>query len=136
MKRTTAEWIKKAEADFQFAARRVRAAEPFHDQRCYLCQQSAEKYLKALLEESGQPIPRTHILRDLLALLSRHYPSLRSFTRGLRYLTRFAVGIRYPGEHASKRQTEAALRWAGRVRLACRKVLGLRTSRRRRRRPP
>ena len=132
MKRTTAEWVKKAEADFQFAARGVPEASPFHDQRCFLCQQSAEKYLKALLEESGQAVPRTHILRDLLALLAPHYPSLRPFTRGLKYLTRFAVAIRYPGEYASKRQTEAALRWAGRGREACRTLLCLGTPRPRR----
>jgi HEPN domain-containing protein len=135
MKKTTAEWVDKAEADFQFASRSVRGADPFHDQRCFLCQQSAEKYLKGLLEELGQPIPRTHVLRDLLALLLPHYPSLRAFTRGLKYLTRFAVAIRYPGDRATKRQTEAALRWAGRVREACRMILGLRSSRRRRRPP-
>jgi HEPN domain-containing protein len=136
MKRTTAEWVKKAEADFQFAARGLRGADPFHDQRRFLCQQSAEKYLKALLEEAGQPIPRTHVLRDLLALLSPHYPPLRPFARGLKYLTRVAVGVRYPGDHASKRQTEAALRWAGRVREACRTVLGLGPPRPHRRGPP
>ena len=87
----------------------------------------AEKYLNALLQEQGLPIPRTHILRDLLALLSPHHPSLRVFTRGLKYLTRFAVGIRYLEQAASKRQTEAALRWAGRVRAECRMLLGLRS---------
>jgi HEPN domain-containing protein len=136
MKKATAEWVNKAEADFQFAARSVPGAKPFHDQRCFLCQQSAEKYLKALLEEVGQVIPRTHILRDLLALLLPHHPSLRSFTRGLKFLTRFAVGIRYPGEKASKRQAASALRWAGEVRAARRTLLGIRPSRPRRRRPP
>ncbi len=91
---------------------------------------------KALLEEDGQSIPRTHILRDLLALLQPQYPSLRSLARGLKFLTRFAVGIRYPGEKASKRQAASALRWAGEVRAACRTLLGIRPSRPRRRRPP
>lgn len=125
MKKTTAEWVNKAEADFQFAARSVGGADPFHDQRCFLCQQSAEKYLKALLEELGQTIPRTHVLRDLLALLLPHHPALRSFTRGLKFLTRFAVGVRYPGDKATKRQATSALRWAGKVRDACRAILGL-----------
>jgi HEPN domain-containing protein len=101
-----------------------------------LCQQSAEKYLKALLEELGQPIPRSHILRDLLALLLPYHPSLRCFARGLKFLTRFAVGIRYPEENASKRQSVAALRWAGEVRRACRLLLGIRASSRRRGRSP
>lgn len=136
MKKTTAEWVNKAEADFQYAAQNVRGTKPFHDQRCFLCQQSAEKYLKALLEELSLPIPRTHILRDLLALLLPHHPSLRSFIRGLKFLTRFAVGIRYPGEKASKRQATSALRWAADVRDACRALLGIRTPRSRRRPAP
>ena len=96
--------------------------------------QAAEKYLKALLEERGEPIPRTHILRDLLGLLIPHHPSLGSCTRGLKFLTRFAVGIRYPGEKASKRQAVSALRWAGTVRGACRNLLGVRPLPRRRKR--
>jgi HEPN domain-containing protein len=110
----------------------MRGNEAFHDQVCYHCQQSAEKFLKALLEEQAEPIPRTHILRDLLALLMSKYPSLGSFTRGLKFLTRFAVGIRYPGERASKRQAVSALRWAGRVRDRCRDLLGIRPPKRRR----
>jgi HEPN domain-containing protein len=125
MKKSTAEWVEKAEADFQFAKRNVVGRAAFHDQRCFLCQQSAEKYLKALLEELGQPVPRTHVLRDLLALLLPHYPTLRSFTRGVKFLTRFAVGVRYPGDKATKRQTASAIRWAGLVRDACRSHLGL-----------
>lgn len=125
MRRATRAWVRKAEADYRYAVRPDPKGEQFHDLRCFHCQQSAEKYLKALLEELQQPVPRTHILRDLLALLELHHPSLRQFGRGLRYLTRFAVGVRYPDLDATKRQTEAALRWAGRVRAACRAILRL-----------
>ena len=44
-------------------------------------------------------------------------------------LTQFAVDTRYPGENASKRQAEAALRWAGRVRTKARAILGIRPRR-------
>jgi hypothetical protein len=44
----------------------------------------------------------------------------------MRFLTRFAVGPRYPGDNVTKRQAKAALRWAGRVRAAARSLLGLR----------
>jgi hypothetical protein len=54
------------------------------------------------------------------------------FAGGAGFLTQFAVDIRYPGENASKRQAEAALRWADKVRTAARVILGLRPSRRRR----
>jgi HEPN domain-containing protein len=85
-------------------------------------------------EELGIAIPRTHVLKDLLALLLRHYPTLASLRRGLTFLTRFAVETRYPGAKATRRDTQAAFRWAGQVRDACRSLLGLRQPRPRRRR--
>lgn len=125
MKRATREWVRKAEADYQLAETLARRSEPFHDQRAFLCQQAAEKYLKALLEELAQPIPRTHLLDDLIGLLLPHHPSLRGYRRGMRFLTRFAVGPRYPGDNTTRRQAEAALRWADRVRTAARTILKL-----------
>jgi HEPN domain-containing protein len=103
------------------AARRER----FHDQVCFHCQQSAEKYLKALQEERGLSISKTHDLEDLLIHLLPHHASLGSCRRGLRFLTGFAVDPRYPLLHTTKRQATSALRWAGKVRQACRDLLGL-----------
>jgi HEPN domain-containing protein len=118
--------VRKAESDFQLATAIARGSKPFHDQQCFHCQQSAEKYLKALLEEIGLAVPRTHVLKDVLAHLVHHHPSLASFRRGLTFLTRFAVETRYPGDNATKRQAASALRWASKVRHACRHLLGLR----------
>jgi HEPN domain-containing protein len=81
---------------------------PQHDAVCFHCQQSAEKYLKALLEELGLKVPRVHNLDDVLNLLLRHHPALRSLRRGLIFLTDFAVETRYPGDNAAKRQAMAA----------------------------
>jgi HEPN domain-containing protein len=97
-----------------------------------MSQQSAEKYLKALREEQGLTIPRTHILGDLLALLQSDYPSLSPLRRGMLFLTGFAVDNRYPGKNASKREATSALGWAGRVRTAARTILGIGRSRPRR----
>lgn len=96
-----------------------------HDLVCFCCQQSAEKYLKAILDEQGQSIPRTHNLEDLLSLLIPAYPQLATLRRGLKFLIQFAVEARYPGFRATKRQAISARRWAGRVRDACRAVLGI-----------
>ena len=57
MKRATREWVRKAEADYRLAEAISRGDESFHDQLCFHCQQAAEKYLKALLEEHGQAVP-------------------------------------------------------------------------------
>jgi HEPN domain-containing protein len=135
MKKTTREWVQKAEADFRAAAELGRKRTRYHDQVCFLCQQCVEKYLKALLEEFGLPIPHTHILRDLLALLLPHFASLLRWRRGLIFLTRFAVGTRYPGDSASKRQARAAQRWAGKMRDAIRQLLGIRPPHKRRKKP-
>ena len=125
MTRETRLWVRKAENDLLAAQELAKAERPFHDNICHCCQQSAEKYLKALLEELGRPVPRTHNLDDVLNLLRGHHPTLRSLRRGLIFLTDFAVETRYPGDNASKRQAVAALRWANRVRNACRTLLGL-----------
>jgi len=109
--------------------------EPFHDEQCFHCQQSAEKYLKALLAEGGLAVPRTHLLKDILASLVSHHPALAGFRRGLTCLTRFAVETRYPGDNATKRQAASALRWAGEVRHACRSLVGLQRQPPRRKRP-
>ena len=126
MKRATREWLRKAENDCRLAATIDRGKEPFHDQLCFLCQQSAEKYLKALLEELGQHIPKTHDLEHLLNLLLPAHPTLRSLRRGLIFLTDFAVDTRYPGNWTTKRQAASALRWAQRVREASCTLLGVR----------
>ena len=125
MKRLTREWTRKAEADYRLAEKLVDENESFHDQVCFHCQQAAEKYLKALLQELGIGVPRTHLLDDLATLLAPHHAEMRSLRRGAKFLTRFAVGTRYPGASANRRQAEAALRQAERVRKTARRLLGL-----------
>jgi HEPN domain-containing protein len=131
MKRATREWVRKAEADWKGARRLARGKEPLYDLACFHCQQSAEKYLKSLMEELGIHIPKTHDLEKLSNLLTPHHAALRSLRRGTRFLTEFAISPRYPGENAGKRDTQAALRWAERVREACRVLLGIRVRRKR-----
>jgi HEPN domain-containing protein len=86
---------------------------------------NAEKYLKGLLEAHGHAVPKTHALVLMLATLVTHHPELRAFRRGLIFLTPFAVETRYLGDNASKRQAAAALRWATRVRVKARQLMGL-----------
>ena len=126
MKKTTREWVKKAEQDYVFASQGRRSQVPVHDGICFHCQQCAEKYLKGLMEELGLPVPKTHFLDLLLRGLVPHHPTLRSLRRGLLFLSDFAVETRYPGNNASKRQMVAALRWAERVRTSTRALLGIR----------
>jgi HEPN domain-containing protein len=125
------DWVRKAEADYRGALRLASAREPFHDLVAFHCQQSAEKYLKALLEDLSRHIPKTHALDDLLARLPPSHGALKAVQRGLLFLTDFAVDPRYPGSGTSKREARRALLWAGKVRTACRALLGLGPPRRR-----
>ena len=96
---------------------------------CFHCQQLAEKYLKAVLDQLGQPIPKTHDLGKLLAEIAPFYSTVVHLKRGVEFLTDFAVDARYPGGRLKKRQVETALRWAERIRLECRTLLGLKPPR-------
>jgi HEPN domain-containing protein len=102
--------VRKAEADYRVAVKLEGSAEPLHDAVCFHCQQSAEKYLKGLMEELGMTVPKIHDLDQLRTTLQPHHPALKPLKRGLTFLTRFAVEIHYPGDRASKRQAKAALR--------------------------
>jgi hypothetical protein len=55
MRRAAREWARKAEDDFRLAATIAGGSEPFHDQLCFHCQQSAEKYLIDFGSALGQP---------------------------------------------------------------------------------
>ena len=99
---------------------------PLYDGICFHCQQSAEKYLKALLQESGARVPRTHDLEALLDLTIPQDSTLGALRRGLRFLTIFAVDFRYPDSDATARQAKTARKWAEHVRTEIRKRLKLR----------
>ena len=120
------QWIAKAAQDMDAAVFLLTQGDRFRGAIGFHSQQAAEKYLKALLEELGLSVEKTHELEDLLDQLLPHHLSLRSLRRGLAFLSQFAVEVRYPGDNASKRQATSALRWAGKVRHACRGLLSLR----------
>ena len=69
MRKATREWVRKAEADWRAAQRMLEARPAIIDPACFHCQQVAEKYFKALLQEFSLPIPYTHDLDHLLDLL-------------------------------------------------------------------
>lgn len=125
MKRQTAQWVSKAEEDIEAAKALAGRTPPARNAACFHCQQAAEKYLKALLQERGAAVPRTHDLKDLLDLLLAHDPTLAPLRRNLTGLTKYAVEYRYPGLRATTRQMQSALRTTERVRRELRARLGL-----------
>ena len=76
MKRETARWVRKAEMDWEVAHKLADGIPPPRDIVCFHCQQAAEKYLKAILQESGLVVPKTHELADIV---DPSYPATRCF---------------------------------------------------------
>lgn len=125
MQKLTRERLRKAESDLRVAKLLARHKPKPNDQICFHCQQAVEKYLKALLQEGGLSIPRTHDLEDLHDLLAPAYPQLGVSKSRLGTMTDYAVGYRYPGMHATSGNTKSSLRLAEQVRLKVRLALGL-----------
>jgi len=120
------EWVEKAEGDFKTAQRELRArSAPNFDAVCFHAQQTAEKYLKALLQEAGQNIPKTHNLNELLALCLKQDPSLAFLNPDLSVLEGYAVRFRYPGDSAEKSEARAAFKSVQAIRSFIRNKLGL-----------
>ena len=120
------EWVEKAEGDFKTAQRELRArSSPNYDAVCFHAQQTAEKYLKALLQEAGQNIPKTHNLNELLALCLKQDPSLAFLNPDLSVLEGYAVRFRYPGDSAEKSEARAAFKSVQAIRSFIRNKLGL-----------
>ena len=128
MKPSTLEWIKKAESDYQLAvalSRRRKVA--FCDQTCFHCQQSAEKFLKARLEEANIVSPKTHDLKKLLSLLLPAQPLWAAMLPSLAALSQYAVEFRYPGSEATSGDVKDAIQHAKIVRREVRLAFGLKT---------
>lgn len=126
MERLTADWMRNADADLAAARRLAPGDEQLYDQLSFHGQyKAAEKYLKALLQENGIAVSKTHDLKEFLDLLLPIDITLAPLRRMLVSLSRYAVEFRYPGARATLRRMTAALRRTERIRGELRTRLGL-----------
>lgn len=126
MKAATRDWIKKAESDWLAAIALARRRKiPLYDQVCFHCQQSAEKYLKARLEEAGIVSSKTHDLERLLNLVVKLEPRWAALQPSAKRLTDYAVDFRYPGNEATRQEAKTAIADARAMREIARLALGL-----------
>lgn len=113
MKEETKEWIKRADDDLRVAKRESRVTdEPSYSAVCFHSQQSAEKYLKAFLQENQIAIIKTHDLVYLLELILPIKPLWSVYRDELERLNGYAVESRYPGMENSKEEALRALKFA------------------------
>ncbi len=109
----TLEWIAKAEGDLDTALREYRARRrPNYDAACFHAQQTAEKYLKAWLQENGKDVPRIHNLVELVSLCIEADGTFAILEPDMRGLDGYAVRVRYPGQSASKEEARTAVKIA------------------------
>jgi len=121
-----AEWIDKAEEDYQAAIVLVRSRKrPTPNVVCFHCQQSAEKYLKAYLVREEVKFPRTHDLLELHKLCSSVNPGFELIVDLLDRLNPYSIEYRYPGEEVDVDEAREAVKTIKRVRRFLREVLGL-----------
>ncbi|MFZ5881277.1 MAG: HEPN domain-containing protein [Chloroflexota bacterium] len=98
MNELTREWLDKAETDFDSADLLLHAGEvPLPDTAAFHCQQCAEKYLKAFLQEHQVGFERKHDLMPLLSLCVSLYAEFQGLKEDVQELDRYAVAVRYPG---------------------------------------
>lgn len=127
MREITEEWVLKAEDDYRSAEALLYAVEiPIVDTACFHCQQCAEKYIKAYLEEHEIDFPRSHNLMQLLDLCIRLDAGFETIRRALQSLEHYAVTVRYPGLKVPIELGEQAYQVATRVRRFVRKKLKMR----------
>lgn len=97
MRRPQAEaerWLSQARSDLAFAELGVR--EGYHAQACFMCQQAAEKALKALHYLDGARVVLGHSLVELLQPLAQRHASLADLAQGAQQLDQYYVPTRYP----------------------------------------
>jgi HEPN domain-containing protein len=114
-------WLGQARADFEAAE--ANCAETRYSLACFLCQQTAEKALKAMLIWLNGDYPRRHVIGDLLSELNlvdstsakklSESSDLDIYYQSTRYPD--AIGGAIPAATFHRRQAELAIQLAREV---------------------
>ena len=124
MNELTKEWVDKAENDFDSADILLHTAKvPIPDSAAFHCQQCAEKYLKAFLQERRIRFKYTHSLILLLDLCLSQDKSFEALHDDLAQLENYSVATRYPGVTISLEIAEEGFEVVERIRDFMRKKL-------------
>ena len=123
-KAETLEWLEYSKRDFDSAAF-LKNMKPLPCEIiCYLCQQSAEKALKAILVENAIPVQKTHDLTVIQKLL---VPAIDTtiINKECALLTNYATITRYPypSMQIEESETNIALLYAATIRDFVHRIL-------------
>ena len=119
-------WIYKAEEDYRATLTLARKRrDPVPDNVCFSAQQCVEKYLKAFLVQHGKGFPKTRDLVEILNIALVVDPLLEVIRPNVRELLPYAVAFRYPGEEATREESQRAVLAMKSTRELLRERLGL-----------
>ncbi len=118
-------WAKYAEEDWEVANLLFKQKKALNTPICFHAQQSAEKYLKALLISKAANFPKTHDLLTLNSLCTKAGVLTEFSPEALTILTDHAVASRYPGEEPTREEAKESLKIAKAVRKFARAFLGI-----------
>jgi len=90
-------WLLKGDSDLLNAKRTADSDGPY-DTACFHLQQAVEKYLKAVLIDADQSIPKTHDLEELQLLCEAWIHDESFAALDLTELSDYAVSVRYDFE--------------------------------------
>lgn len=91
---TTSKWLEFAHEDLKLAEMALK--EGIANQACFHAQQGVEKALKGFLRTRQRSVPRTHVLRELLAICQRRDEGFRTLKDTCVRLDRYYIPTRYP----------------------------------------
>ncbi len=93
------QWLDKGNDDLRSAEYLSTMHNPTpNDLICYLCQQSAEKYLKSFIFSHDIEPEKTHDLNELLKMCQNYDTDFSLLSSQALILKRYAVMTRYPNE--------------------------------------
>jgi HEPN domain-containing protein len=120
------QWLDKGNDDLRSAEYLSTMHNPTPDEIiCFLCQQSAEKYLKAFIFSLDIEPEKTHDLEYLLEICQKHNTEFSILSLNIDILNGYSVSPRYPNElEISNEDRKTALSYAKKIQEFVMKVLG------------
>lgn len=91
-------WLEKAGEDELFCKAVLKRKDAPPAPFCFLCQQAAEKYLKALLVFHKKEYPKIHDLKRLATILEPLVPDIFDIEEAFNILNKYYVITRYPAD--------------------------------------
>ena len=127
MQSGTKEWVEFAERDYEASLQLAESHNPPFEIIGYHCQQTAEKYLKAMLIENNQQVPHIHDLGKLNSECRKIQTELEQIQDVCERLTPFGTVTRYPGSSmkVSADHLPLVLAWTQKVRETVRNQLNI-----------